>query len=224
MLIEFLSNQTYVNWSTSIATLVTGLATVALVYATLKLVKVTKFMAEQSQRPYVVATLEPNQWSLRHFDMKVTNAGNAVAFDIDINFEPPLENSKKREALAIPFQKVSILRPGQQLVSYLTEYGELKSKQFTISIGWRASPTDRKRETISYLFNFSDYDGLNSLGAINPSIQIAEQVKKIREDWESVAKGRHHIRADIFTSQDRNREAEERAAELEEYRRQTSPE
>ncbi|GDR87841.1 hypothetical protein BvCmsOUP011_02952 [Escherichia coli] len=36
--------------------------------------------------------------------------------------------------------------------------------------------------------------------------QIAEQVKKIREDWRPISQGAKKVRADVYTSSDRNEE------------------
>lgn len=46
------------------------------------------------------------------------------------------------------------------------------------------------------------------LGAASPEVQIAEQVKKLREDWRPVAYGQRRLKADAYTQADREREAE----------------
>ena len=93
---------------------VTLLATGALVYFTAVLAKHTKRMADNTARPHVVVTLEPNRWSLMHFDLRVANTGNAAAFDIKATFSPPLPIEKFRHDRRVPLQNITVLRPGQK--------------------------------------------------------------------------------------------------------------
>lgn len=156
-------------------------------------------MVEASSRPHVVATIDPNQWSMMHADLQVANTGNATAYDIQISFDPPLEGIPADTA---PLQRVSILKPGQGVSSYLSEFGPLLDKVYTVTVTWRRDPSQSERETNSYTFDLSHLERISRLGASDPLIQIAEQMKKIQENWESVARGHQKIRADIFTSAD----------------------
>src|SRR5438046_318341 len=86
---------------------VTAVATIFLWLVTRNLAIQTKRMAEASARPQIVATLEPNQWSIRHLNLRVDNTGNATAFDIHVAFSPPLENADERRDEEVPFQGIS---------------------------------------------------------------------------------------------------------------------
>ena len=79
-----------------LGSLVTAVATLFLWRVTKLLAVETKRMAEASAQPHVVATLDPNRWSMRHFDLKVDNTGNATAYDIKVDFTPPLINGEGR--------------------------------------------------------------------------------------------------------------------------------
>jgi len=96
-------------------------------------------MADAAAQPQVVANIVPNQWSVIHLDLAVENTGNATAFDIEISFEPPLENGQARgEKIGLPFRRISVLKPGQTLQSYLSDVGDYgrfacqdRAEQFT---------------------------------------------------------------------------------------------
>lgn len=129
-----------------LATVVTAVATLFLWRVTKLLAKETTRMVEASDQPHVVATLSPNRWSLRHFDLVVDNTGNATAYDIRIVFNPPLENGEaRREDAKIPFQRVSVLKPGQELRSYLADIDVLEGKAFEVAVSWRHGSNVRSR-------------------------------------------------------------------------------
>ncbi|MGR6466836.1 hypothetical protein [Rhizobium sp. PAMB 3182] len=52
-----------------------------------------------------------------------------------------------------------------------------------------------------------DCAGLSYLGARNPVVMLAEQIKKLREDWKGVAGGRSRLKVGTFSSEDRKDEA-----------------
>lgn len=199
--------QAVATWGTLLAAVVTAVATFFLWRVTGILAVETKRMANASAQPQVVVTLVPNQWSTMHLDINVANSGNATAFDIEVEFDPPLENGEARgEDMPIPFRKISILKPGQQLQSYLREVGDYLEKTFTIAVSWKLHPDDSERHQLNYTLSMRDYAGVSYVGARDPLVQLADQLKKVREDWKSVAKGSRKIRADVFDAEDRKRE------------------
>lgn len=196
-------------FGTLFGTLATAIATFALWRVTRVLAVETKRMADASAQPQVVANVVPNQWSTIHLDINVENTGNATAFDIEITFDPPLENGEARQSdLPIPFQRISLLKPGQQMTSYLSDVGDYLDKNFNVQITWKLRPNADHREILSYWLNMSDYKGVSYLGSRDPSVQIADQIKKLRDDWKRVANGSKKVRSDVFTSADRQREKE----------------
>lgn len=89
-------------------------------------------MADLSAQPQIVASIAPNQWSLMHVDMEVENTGNATAFDIAINFDPQLPGDSEMETQPeTPLQKISILKPGQKLGSFIGSFAILKINHLT---------------------------------------------------------------------------------------------
>lgn len=193
----------------AIGTLVTAVATFFLWRVTKTLATETTRMVEAAGQPHVVATLIPNRWSMRHFDLHVDNTGNATAYDIRIGFDPPLENGEARGGdLGIPLQKISVLKPGQGLHSYLSEYEGLKGKVYRVAISWRRDPATDIRQDNVYSLSMADNDGLTQLGD-EPLVQIAKHIKKLEESWSPIAKGSKRTKVDVYSAIDRLRERRE---------------
>lgn len=194
-----------------LGTAVTAIATIFLWRVTQVLARETRRMVDAASQPHVVATIDPNQWSIRHADLKVDNTGNATAYDIQIAFAPPIEQGPDEPG--VPLQQVSVLKPGQGVSSYLSEFEPLLGRTFTITVSWRRDPSKPEREVNSYSLDLRYLENISTLGSSSPLIQIAEQVQKIQENWASVARGHQKIRADIFTSGDRLHERRQRERE-----------
>ena len=93
------------------------------------------------------------------------------------------------------------------MTSYLSEVGNYLDQSFEVSVSWKFSPNSAKVERLTYWINMSEYKGVSYLGSRDPNVQIAEQLKKFRDDWRSVANGSRKVKTDIFTSSDRDRES-----------------
>jgi hypothetical protein len=166
----------------------------------------TKRMADVAAHPQVVANIVPNQWSTIHFDINVTNTGNATAYDIEVRFDPPLTSGEARESQPIPFQKISVLKPGQSMTSYLSGVGDYLEKSFEVAVTWKLSPGAAVSDGLTYTLNMADYQGVSYLGVRDPLVQLAEQVKNLREDWRYVASGSKRLKAETFDASDRKSE------------------
>lgn len=195
--------------ATVLGTVVTAVATVFLWRVTRTLAVETKRMAQASAQPQVVAHIEPNRWAMHHADLTVSNTGNATAFDIRISFDPPLERDEKRKDRPIPLQRISVLKPGQQLGSHLGAFAPLLKKVYRVDVSWRRDPHDSNREVLTYTLDMNDIEGSSRLGAADAMTQVAEQMKRLREDWQWVARGSKNLSVDVFTSADRQARQEE---------------
>lgn len=197
----------FATWGTFAASVATAVATFFLWRVTKILAVETKRMADAAARPQIVASIIPNQWSVIHLDIAVENTGNATAFDITVEFDPPLENGKARgKDIGTPFQSISILKPGQSLRSYLTQVGDYLEKSFTVTTSWRIDPASDQRDTLTYYLSMTDYKSVSYLGARDPIVKIAEQIEKLRDDWRYVASGSRRIQTETFDATDRQSE------------------
>ncbi|EOA6697258.1 hypothetical protein ACH8IK_004656, partial [Escherichia coli] len=166
----------------------------------------TKRMVDASAQPHIVVTLEPNPWAAFYFEINIANTGNAPAYNVEVVFDPPLVNAEHREKSEIPFSKVSVLKNGQSLTSNLCKYEQIKDQIYNINISWASKPKSNDRETNEYVYDMATFEGISYLGARSPLTQIAEQIKGIREDWKPIAQGAKKVKADVYTSSDRNEE------------------
>lgn len=191
---------------------VTAIATIALWRVTRNLATETKRMVDASSQPHVVATIEPNKWSLRHVDLKVDNTGNATAYDIRVAFEPPLQNAQVRSSEVIPLQQISVLKPSGGVASYLSEYEKVSGKTYTVKVSWRRNPSG-ERETNSYTLDMRYMRGMTQLGASSPLLQLAGDFRNLKEDFGRLTRGWQSFQMDILTALDRlhrRRQAERR--------------
>ena len=183
---------------------VTALATIALVCVTVVLAKATKRMARASSQPLVTATIEPNIWSMLHCDIVVENSGNAPAYNVVVKISPEPNQGEHREEGQLPLQNISVLRPGQKMTSFLTDANLVLDNVYRIDVSWNRDPNDRSVESIAY-DHYLPKD-ISRLGAWSPEIEIAEQVKKLREDWKQIASGFRKLPVNAFGRTDREEE------------------
>lgn len=210
-MLEFIAeNFTNINaFITALAAIFTAIATFFLWRVTNLLAKETKRMVDAAEQPHVVVTLEPNMWAAFHFDICITNTGNSPAYNIHVDFDPPLINADHRERSNhnIPFSNISVLKNGQSLTSNICEYEKIKDIKYNIKISWSKRPNSRTRDENEYIYDMASFDGISYLGARSPVTQIADQIKKIREDWRPISQGNKKIKSDIFSQNDRDEES-----------------
>ncbi len=202
----------------SVSGTITALATLALACLTWILARATNAMAKATSAANVVANLETNQWSWRHLDLVVQNTGNAPAFDVTVKFEPPLPFMTNAEAGDTPFGKISILRPGHLLSSNVNEFQSVRENVYRVTVQWRRTPDARRIESNIYDINIAGLGAISRLGAGSPEVQMAEQIKKIREDWQAVAHGQRRLKVDQYSSEDRELEQQELSEMRREFR------
>lgn len=207
-MIEFITQHidTISTMISAFAALLTAVATFFLWRVTRLLANETKRMVDASVQPHVVVTLEPNSWAVYYFDINIANTGNAPAYDIAVEFDPPLVNAEHRKNRGVPFSKVSVLKNGHSLNSNLCEYEKIKDQIYSICVSWSKQPGSTERECNEYSYDMASFDGVSYLGARSPMTQIAEQVKKIREDWRPISQGAKKIKTDNYNSSDRTEE------------------
>lgn len=191
-------------------------------------------MADATQRPMVVATIEPNKWSMMHADICVANTGTAPAFNIAISYDPPLALSDELyKAQTPPLSKISALRPGQMLRCYFADNSNLPEGDFSIIIEWQlaphtkkrrigwkrfTAPGNEKRERLTYMMNMGHFEGFSKLGSDDPLMDVAGDLKKLREDFARVTGGQRRLQVDAFSSEDRAAERERLQRQREEMR------
>lgn len=188
--------------------LITALATLVLALLTGILAWYTKRLAAASSSPHVMVSLEPSRWSLIYFDLHVANTGNAAAYDVRVNFDPPLPSKDGGGAPKELLTNISALRPGQKITSFAASYKALREHTFTVKVSWAPRPNGRTAHN-SYRLSVAEYEHLSHLGSGDPLVQIANEMKTLREDWQRVTKNGKRLSIDVYDTADRRRSEEE---------------
>lgn len=204
---------------TDFGTVITALATVALFAVTLVLARETRRLADMTSHPQVNASIQTNRWAFGFADLHVENTGTATAFDIEIDFDPPLTHEPVDPGDPPPLQRISLLRPGQHLSSYLSQFTEILDETYTVTISWKLKPQSTSRETICYTIRVADIRGSSQLGSGDPLTKLATELEKIGKDLHDLTTGSKKPSVNIITSQDRRDEREARAQWHEEAQR-----
>lgn len=185
---------------------VTAVATVVLTFATIALAVLTWQLAKATRSPAVIATIEPNGWApTLLLDIHLANEGTASAFDITISFDPPIPQEREGQQ---HLERASILRAGQKMVSTLVDAKLMINTAYQVKVSWADKPGG-KQKSLAYPVDISSIKGLRFINGGNPLFRISEDIRKLREQIDRVAKGQHRIEVDSYTSADR--EQEERA-------------
>jgi hypothetical protein len=166
-----------------IAASVTAIATGVLVVVTWILAKETKRLAEATSAPRVVATLEPSPWSIIHTNLVLQNAGTGTAYDIVVEFSPALRLNRQGATVEMAARSLSVLKPGSSFSVFLDGFEKLNEQVVDVRIAWSRAPSTGERESYSYRLDLiRDYDNWGQLGGPPPLIQIAQDMKKLREE------------------------------------------
>ena len=171
-----------IDWSET-GTVVTAVATIVLAYVTTTLARETKRLSDATSQPSVVVTLEPSPWSIIHTNLVLQNTGTGMAYDIETEFDPPLHLEAEGKATEMPVRSLSVLKPNSSFSVFLNGFEKLHEQVVQVKVSWRRSPQSKRREGHSYVLNLrSDYDKWGQLGGPPPEIQIATEMKKLREN------------------------------------------
>lgn len=186
--------------------IVTAVGTVVLAIFTTALAIYTRLLVRVTQQPFVVATIEPNPQALMYVDLHVGNEGNASAFDVAVSFDPPLPTEKSGNASRpLPFSQVTVLRPGQKLVSFICGFAAVEDNTYKTTITWRKSPNARAVERISYNITLNHYKGFSRLGN-DYGEKSAKSLEKMASALDAIAGGRKTLSVDTFNPVERARE------------------
>lgn len=205
LITSFFDSETAAMW-------VTAFATIGLLAATIVLAKLTLLLARASSDPQIVANIEPARWSNLHLEYKVSNIGTGCAYDVAIEFEPPLQAFRdEAKAKDLPFNDVTMIRPGAEMVSLMGNWIDYYEDEFKVTASWSRKPNGKKRQTISYRLNLKHLHNASTLGNGNgdPLVAIAQDLRKLREGIVPGLSGRKRIKTETYDSADRTAEREQ---------------
>ena len=225
------------DWLTATATVAVTALTFVLAKESwqLRLLQIAQIRELQleSIRPNVAVHLEPSHVGVNFMNVKVTNLGKGIArqvnFElIDRNGTPILRGTN---GVADKFFKLAVFRKGVQslgvnqvITSFLFSIPQLSNevggKIFEQYIGVRASFQDIDGNSYANEFSidFAEFEGITEFGG-SPIYNISNELKKIREQLaRSLGSSAGRIGVAVYTASDRKKEAEERAAWIEDQK------
>lgn len=212
---------------TVVFTAVVTISTVAYALLTRSLVSETKKMREVQTEPRIEITLKPLDFAINIVRLRVRNIGLGPAKNIRFtsNISSGGEGAEK---LLVEFNKANFLiaglkyfGPGHELHAGYTDitkdFDAKVASVFVYHIEYESVAGKKYRDQIT--IDVSELQGMNQLGKPN-LYAIAQSIETIQKEFSHVVSGFKKIHADVYTSEDRDREKAERRAYIEKMKRE----
>ncbi|MDD5343389.1 MAG: hypothetical protein PHW12_03095 [Smithella sp.] len=210
---------------TVIFTAVVTISTVAYAILTRSLVSETKKMREVQTEPRIEISIQPLDYAINIVRLRVRNIGLGPAKNVNISSNV-ISGGEGAAKLLGEFNKANFLKNG---LKYFGPSHELNSGYTDITEDFEAKVESVLSYDIEYesfsgkkyfdqiIIDISELKGMNQLGKPN-LYAIAKSIEEIQKDFSHVVSGFKKIHADMYTSEDRDREAAERKAYIEKMR------
>jgi hypothetical protein len=215
------------SWVTALSTLCIAILTIVLARETWKLRDIQISQIEQVRKdgikPIVNFTMKPAKVSTIFMNAHNRNDGVGVAQNIALSFvNANLEAQDVFDHIVGELKKIVMfdegltsLPPGDEKLSYVFRFPDIHAKfgEKTMQFAATVEVTYQDLEGHSFKtangINFREYIGASELGE-EPFYDMASSLKKIQGDVNKIASGHRRLRADVFDSEDRQKEAEYR--------------
>lgn len=218
--ISFLNSNT--GTLTVIFSAVVTISTVAYAILTWNLVSETKRMREAQTEPRIEITLKPLDVAINIVRLRVRNIGLGPAKNVTFT-SGVASGGEGAERLLKEFNKANFLEaglkyfgPGQEYNSgytQITKDFEAKiASVLTYDIKYKSVTGKEYNDQI--IIDIAELKGMNQLGKPN-LYAIAQSIEAIQKDFSHVVSGFKKIHADVYTTEDRDREEAEQRAYLE---------
>ncbi|WP_420227326.1 hypothetical protein [Pigmentiphaga litoralis] len=224
-LLDFLNKN-----SGALTVIFTAVVTVATaVYAALTwvLVKETRMMREVQTEPKLQVTVSSFDFAINIVRLYVRNVGLGPA--LNVTFKPKvLAGGQSAEKLLAEFTNVNFFTvglkhfgPAQERVSAYTQLTEDHDGKMAsvLAIDVTYSSATGKRYWDSLVVDMSELKGGYQLGKPH-AYAIAQSLEKLQKDIHHLTTGFHRIKANIYTSADREEERAEAQNRREQYQRE----
>lgn len=190
-------------------------------------------LKRENIRPNIGIQLTPNPAGFNLFDIKITNHGKGIAKKISIKFldQQGNEVSEDTDIVVSEFRKLAMLRLGiqtmgigQEISSFVFSFHELSEKLkgdiFSpfIHIAINFEDVSGYSYSNSFTIDFAQFQGMSEVGG-NSLYKLSNEIKKIREVLErATRRNGGRVSVDMFTSEDREVEAEKARQWIEDQR------
>ncbi|SDE22180.1 hypothetical protein [Desulfuromonas thiophila] len=219
-----LSQDNLSSWVSAFATVTIAVLTIVLAKETwaLRLIQLAQIeqIRKDSIKPSVNLYLKANPVGMNFLDIHVKNSGPGAAQNIRFTFrnasaglEPVFANFLEQlNELAILEKGISSLGPGEHRSSFVLSFHEFyqkhgeKALELNTEVDIEFEDIEGAKYRSRAFFNFTEYKGVSGLGDGDPLHEIASHLKKIKEEIGHFSSGFKKIKADVYTSEDRERE------------------
>jgi len=216
-MVQFLESLNHYSGAlTVIFTAVVTISTVIYAALTGKLVKETRIMREVQTEPKIHITVEGFDFAIHIVRLNIQNIGLGPAENL--KFAPSvISGGESASNLLNEFTESNFFNtglryfgPGQNIYSMYTQttqdYEGKSSSVLSFTLSYKSATGKEYNEEI--IVDMSEIKGRYSLG--KPSLRsVADSLEKIQKDVGHLTSGFKHIKADVFTGEDRRKEREE---------------
>jgi hypothetical protein len=221
-----LSQDTVSSWVSASATVSIAALTFVLAKETwaLRLLQLEQMerIRRDAIKPSVNLYLQSNPAGMNFMEVHILNSGPGAARNVRFSFEnaAPVMQEDYEEMLK-PFygltmlkRGISTLSPGEHRASFVfsfidfyQRFGE-KSFDFLAEVKVTFEDADGTPYLSHSFLDFKEYKGL--MGGGHPLFEILREIEKIRKHIDNFSHGIERLKADVYTSDDREKEMEER--------------
>ena len=233
-----LSQDNLSSWVTAFSTVTIAVLTIVLAKETwgLRIIQLTQIekIRKDSFKPNISLYLKPTPVSFNFIDVHISNTGSGTAQNINFTFKNASEDAEEVfeylvgeiNKLVIFEKGISSLSAGENRSSFLFNFIELhtkfggKSLDCITEVDITYEDIEGDKYSSRSFFNFTEYKGISDLGGSDPVYKISSHLEKIQKDLAHITSGYRRIKSDVYTSEDRRSEREERDKRIDELKQQ----
>jgi hypothetical protein len=196
-----------------IFTTIVAVSTIVYALLTYVLVNETRKMRHAQTEPRLDIICKPREEWIALIDIVIKNIGLGPAYGIKFDIISLTKGKITTELIKELKEKkflstgLNYLSPGQEISSFFTntheKFEEKMVSQILIKVSYKNASGQKYRDR--YVIDLSEFKGMQKIGE-PPLYKIAKNIEAIKKDIGYFASGFKRLRADIYTSEDRQRE------------------
>lgn len=238
-----LSTDTISSWISAISTVAIAVLTFILARETwyLRLAQIRQIneLRKEAIRPNLEFYLLSAPASFQFMNIHIENNGKGVARNIKFTFsgENNAPFTENEQSVVDKLHEINILRngmlalgSGKQRTSFVFSFIELADRMgddafdIRINVSMTYEDSEGRAYNSESVVDFSEFKGVREIGGGNPTYNLYQETKKIREIFQSAQGGisSERINVNLFSSEDRKREQDAIRKRIEEQRSEKS--
>lgn len=199
-----------------IFTAVVTISTVVYAFLTARLTEETRRMRKIQTEPKIEVALKPREEFVNIVNIYTKNIGLGPAYEITFEITIEAGNEGANELIK-DFTKpnffntgLNYLGPGKEVLSGFSQMNKMYDKKIesvlNFTVQYKGIAGDNYEE--QFRIDFSEFKGTSKLG--KPHLYaIAQSFEKLQRDIGHIVSGFKRIRAEVYTSEDREKERKE---------------